>query len=474
MGKDYRGVGYLTGRRLSLNSDRPADAVRVDDESRPTDQDKDGKRGMTNIAAIIGREVLDSRGNPTVEAEVQLASGAVGRAIVPSGASTGEHEAVELRDGDNARYLGKGVLKAVENVNGEIADALANWDAADQRGLDRKMIELDGTETKSRLGANAILAVSMAAARAAAADYGLPLYRYLGGAGANTLPTPMMNILNGGAHADNNVDFQEFMVMPVGAPSFSEALRWGVEVFHTLKGVLKKRGYNTAVGDEGGFAPSVKSNVEAIEVVLEAIQQAGYKPGDEIAIALDPAASELYKDGKYVFKKSDKSAKSSEEMVRYWAKWADDYPIVSLEDGLAEDDWEGWALLTKELGSKIQLVGDDLFVTNVKRLREGIDKNVANSILIKVNQIGTISETLDAIDLARRNGYTSVISHRSGESEDTFIADLAVATGAGQIKTGSASRTDRIAKYNQLLRIEEELGGAARFLGAKALNYRAT
>ncbi len=472
MGKDYRGVGYLTGRRLSFNSDLPTDAVRVNDESRPAGPDKDGKCSMTNIGAIIGREVLDSRGNPTVEAEVQLASGAVGRAIVPSGASTGEHEAVELRDGDSARFMGKGVLKAVENVNGEIADALANWDAADQRGLDQKMIELDGTETKSRLGANAILAVSMAAARAAASEYGLPLYRYLGGVGANTLPTPMMNILNGGAHADNNVDFQEFMVMPVGAPSFSEALRWGVEVFHTLKGVLKKRGYNTAVGDEGGFAPSVKSNVEAIEVVLEAIQQAGYKPGDEIAIALDPAASEFYQDGKYVFKKSDKSAKTSDEMVKFYAKWVKDYPIVSLEDGLSEADWDGWQSLTKELGGKIQLVGDDIFVTNIQFLQEGIDKGVANSILIKVNQIGTVSETLDAIDLARRNGYTSVISHRSGETEDTFIADLAVATGAGQIKTGSASRTDRIAKYNQLLRIEEELGSSARFLGLKALNYK--
>jgi len=427
---------------------------------------------MSNISEIRAREVLDSRGNPTVEAEVFLQDGSHGRAIVPSGASTGEHEAVELRDGDNQRFLGKGVLKAVENVNGEIADALANFDAADQRVLDHKMIELDGTPNKGRLGANAILSVSMAAARAAANYYGLPLYRYLGGAGANTLPVPMMNILNGGAHADNNVDFQEFMVMPVGAESFSEALRWGVEVFHTLKGVLKKRGYNTAVGDEGGFAPSLKSNVEAIEVVLEAIQQAGYKPGEEIAIALDPAASEFYKDGKYVFKKSDKSTKSPEEMVHYWAKWVNDYPIVSLEDGLAEDDWDGWAMLTKELGGKIQLVGDDLFVTNVDRLQEGIDRNVANSILIKVNQIGTVSETLDAIDLARRNGYTSVISHRSGETEDTFIADLAVATGAGQIKTGSASRTDRIAKYNQLLRIEEQLGGSARFLGLKAVNYK--
>ncbi|MBI3645449.1 MAG: phosphopyruvate hydratase [Acidobacteriales bacterium] len=427
---------------------------------------------VTSIAEICGRQVLDSRGNPTVEAEVFLDGGASARAIVPSGASTGEHEAVELRDGDEQRYKGKGVLKAVENVNGEIAEALGGMDAADQRALDAKMIELDGTPNKGRLGANAMLAVSMAAARASARAFELPLFRYLGGAAANTLPVPMMNILNGGAHADNNVDFQELMVMPVGAPSFSEALRWGVEVFHTLKGVLKKRGYNTAVGDEGGFAPSVKSNVEAIEVVLEAIQGAGYKPGEEIAIALDPAASEMYQDGKYVFKKSDKSSKSSEEMVKYWAKWARDYPIVSLEDGLAEDDWDGWALLTKELGAKIQLVGDDLFVTNVERLQEGIDKGVANSILIKVNQIGTVSETLDAIDLARRNGYTSVISHRSGESEDTFIADLAVATGAGQIKTGSASRTDRIAKYNQLLRIEEELGGTARFLGIKALNYK--
>ncbi|MFZ0859413.1 MAG: phosphopyruvate hydratase [Candidatus Sulfotelmatobacter sp.] len=428
---------------------------------------------MSNIAAIHAREVLDSRGNPTIEAEVFVADGSMGRAIVPSGASTGEHEAVELRDDDPNRFLGKGVLKAVENVNGEIAEGLANWDAFDQRGLDGKMIELDGTENKGRLGANAILAVSMAAARASAQSMDMPLYRYLGGAGANTLPTPMMNILNGGAHADNNVDFQEFMVMPVGAPSFHEALRWGVEVFHTLKGVLKKRGYNTAVGDEGGFAPSVKSNVEAIEVVLEAISKAGYKPGEEVAIALDPAASEFYQDGKYVFKKSDKSAKSSDEMVKFYAKWVSDYPaIVSLEDGLAENDWDGWQNLTKELGGKIQLVGDDIFVTNIQIFGEGIAKGIANSILIKLNQIGTVSETLDAIDLGRRNGYTSVISHRSGETEDTFIADLAVATGAGQIKTGSASRTDRIAKYNQLLRIEEELGGTARFLGLKALNYK--
>jgi len=461
MTKLYSGVGYLTGRRLTFDSQM----------RELTEAEKGESTFMSNISEIKAREVIDSRGNPTVEAEVILADGSEGRAIVPSGASTGEHEAVELRDGDNQRYVGKGVLKAVGNVNGEIADALSNFDAADQRALDAKMIELDGTENKGRLGANAILAVSMAAARAAAACYKLPLYRYLGGAGANTLPTPMMNILNGGAHADNNVDFQEFMVMPVGAESFSDALRWGVEVFHTLKGVLKKRGYNTAVGDEGGFAPSVKSNVEAIEVVLEAIQQAGYKPGEEIAIALDPACSELYKDGKYIFKKSDKSSKSSEDMVRYWSKWANDYPIVSIEDGLAEDDWAGWEMLTKELGGKIQLVGDDLFVTNVERLQEGIDRNVANSILIKVNQIGTVSETLDSIDLARRNGYTSIISHRSGETEDTFIADLAVATGAGQIKTGSASRTDRIAKYNQLLRIEEALGDSGRFLELKALNY---
>src|SRR5881392_991947 len=470
MGKIYSGIGYLTGRRLTFDPDLPRVPL---EHSRATHSEKDKQHPMTNIGDIHAREVLDSRGNPTVEAEVQLSNGTVGRAIVPSGASTGEHEAVELRDGDKGSYVGKGVLKAVENVNGEIADALGNFDAADQRALDQKMIELDGTENKGRLGANAILAVSMANARAAAICYELPLYRYLGGAGANTLPTPMMNILNGGAHADNNVDFQEFMVMPVGAPSFSEALRWGVEVFHTLKGVLKKRGYSTAVGDEGGFAPSVKSNVEAIEVVLEAIQQAGYKPGEEIAIALDPAASEFFQDGKYVFRKSDKSSKSSDDMVRFWAKWANDYPIVSLEDGLAENDWEGWANLTKEIGGKIQLVGDDLFVTNVQFLQEGIDKSVANAILIKVNQIGTVSETLDAIDLARRNGYTSIISHRSGETEDTFIADLAVATGAGQIKTGSASRTDRIAKYNQLLRIEEELGCSARFLGLKALNYRA-
>jgi enolase 1/2/3 len=469
MGKTYTGVGYLTGRRLRFNTDNPA--VIVDDDNKTRTLRKDRQSSM-NISDIHARQILDSRGNPTLEAEVVLADGSLGRAAVPSGASTGEHEAIELRDGDNQRYLGRGVLKAVENVNGEIADALANVDASDQRVIDQKMIALDGTDNKGRLGANAILAVSMAAARAAAASLGIPLYRYLGGSGANLLPCPMMNILNGGAHADNNVDFQEFMVMPVGAECFSDGLRWGVEVFHTLKGVLKKRGYNTAVGDEGGFAPSLKSNVEAIDVVLEAIQQAGYKPGEEIAIALDPAASEFHQDGKYIFKKSDNSAKSSEDMVRYWAKWAHDYPIVSLEDGLAEDDWEGWQMLTKELGGKIQLVGDDIFVTNIEIFGKGIEKGIANSILIKLNQIGTVSETIDAIDLARRHTYTSVISHRSGETEDTFIADLAVATGAGQIKTGSASRTDRIAKYNQLLRIEEQLGDSANFLGLKALNYR--
>ena len=423
------------------------------------------------IKSIQGRQILDSRGNPTVEAEVRLTSGIVGRAAVPSGASTGEHEAVELRDGDKSRYLGKGVIKAVANIHTVIAPALSSMPISHQRAIDHKMIELDGSENKGRLGANAILAVSMAAARAAALSLSTPLYRYLGGAGACLLPVPMMNILNGGAHADNNVDFQEFMIMPVGAASFSEALRWGAETFHTLKNVLKKRGYNTSVGDEGGFAPSLKSNVEAIELVVEAIQQAGYKPGEQIAIALDPAASEFFKDGKYIFKKSDKSEHTPEQMVRFWRDWTAKYPIVSLEDGLAEDDWHGWKLLTKELGSKIQLVGDDIFVTNTVRLARGIKEGVGNSILIKVNQIGTVTETLDAIELARRNGYTSVTSHRSGETEDTFIADLAVGAGTGQIKTGSISRTDRIAKYNQLLRIEEELGAAAKFPGLAALNY---
>jgi enolase len=379
---------------------------------------------------------------------------------------------VELRDGDKAHYLGKGVLQAVENVESVIAPELTGMDAANQRLIDATMISLDGTENKGKLGANAILAVSMACSRAAANALQIPLYRYLGGVNASLLPVPMMNIINGGAHADNNVDFQEFMVMPVGAERFSDALRWGVEVFHTLKGVLKKRGYSTSVGDEGGFAPSLKSNVEAIEVILEAIQLAGYKAGEEIAIALDPAASEFFdkEKGLYIFKKSDKSQKTSEELTRFWESWVRQYPIISLEDGLAEDDWEGWKFLTKELGDKVQLVGDDLFVTNTERLQKGIEEGVGNSILIKVNQIGTVSETFEAIALARRYGYTSVISHRSGETEDSFIADLAVATGAGQIKTGSASRTDRIAKYNQLLRIEEELGQGAEFLGREAVN----
>jgi enolase 1/2/3 len=427
----------------------------------------------TGIVDVHAREILDSRGNPTVEAEVTLADGSLGRAAVPSGASTGEHEAVELRDADPHRYMGKGVQNAAGNVNLKIADALQGMDATDQRRVDDTMIDIDGTTNKSKLGANAILAVSMACARASAAATKMPLYRYLGGVGASILPVPMMNILNGGAHADSNVDFQEFMAMPVGADSFSEALQWGVEVFHTLKSVLKKRGYNTAVGDEGGFAPSLKANVEAIDLVLEAIQQAGFHAGRDVCIALDPAASEFYdkEQGRYVFKKSDKSVKSSEEMVRFWSDWVRQYPIVSIEDGLAEDDWQGWRMLTDEIGDKIQLVGDDIFVTNTERLSRGIDEGVANSILIKVNQIGTVSETLDAIDMARRNAYTAVISHRSGETEDTFIADLAVATGVGQIKTGSASRTDRIAKYNQLLRIEEELDEGARFLGLEALNY---
>jgi enolase 1/2/3 len=425
------------------------------------------------IVDIHARQILDSRGNPTVEAEVTLGDGSIGRAAVPSGASTGEHEAVELRDGDSERYMGKSVLTAVGNVNLPIADALQGMDVTDQRGIDDIMLELDGTPNKGKLGANAILAVSMACARAGANALKLPLYRYLGGIGANVLPVPMMNILNGGAHADSNVDFQEFMAIPVGAETFSDALQWGAEVFHTLKSVLKKRGYNTAVGDEGGFAPSLKANGEAIDLILDAIHQAGYEPGQDVAIALDPAASEFFdKDrGKYIFKKSDKSVKSSQDMVAFWADWVRQYPIVSLEDALAEDDWTGWRTLTEELGDKIQLVGDDLFVTNTERLSRGIEEGVANSILIKVNQIGSVSETLDAIDLARRNGYTAVISHRSGETEDTFIADLAVATGVGQIKTGSASRTDRIAKYNQLLRIEEELDESARFLGLEALNY---
>src|SRR6266700_1645197 len=450
----------------------------------------------TKIAKVHARQVIDSRGNPTVEADVILEGNVLGRGAVPSGASTGEHEALELRDGDKSKYLGKGVLKAVANVNGEIAKAVAGLDAADQRALDKKMIEVDGTPTKSRLGANAILAVSMAAARAAAAAQGIPLYKYLAlyssDTSANLLPCPMMNILNGGAHADSSVDFQEFIVMPVGAPKFSEGLRWGVEVFHALKTALKKHGYSTAVGDEGGFAPSCKSNEEAIQIVLEAITAAGYKPGEQVSIALDPASSEFYDkgSGKYVFKKSDKSAYASFQMAAYWTNWAEKYPIVSIEDGMAEDDWAGWKSLTESIGGRasagtaaasgaketyqvsgypnayvipapkpssttpsskhIQLVGDDLFVTHTARLSRGINEGIANAILIKLNQIGTVTETIDAIELARKAGYNSIISHRSGETEDTFIADLAVATAAGQIKTGSASRTDRIAKYNQL------------------------
>ena len=430
------------------------------------------RSGMTEIVSIHAREILDSRGNPTVECDVVLDDGTLGRAAVPSGASTGEHEAVELRDGDQDHYLGKGVLKAVSNVESILAPELTGMDAANQRLIDATMIAIDGTENKGSIGANAILAVSMACARASADSLGLPLYRYLGGVNAALLPTPMMNILNGGAHADNNVDFQEFMIIPGGAETFADALRWGAEVFHTLKSVLKKKGYNTAVGDEGGFAPSLKSNEEAIEVILEAITLAGFTAGDEIALALDPAASEFYSKeaGKYIFKKSDKSEKSPSEMAAYWQSWARQYPILSIEDGLAEDDWDGWRELTELIGAQVQLVGDDLFVTNTKRLQQGIEQKIANSILIKVNQIGTVSETLEAIELGRRFGYTSIISHRSGETEDTFIADLAVATRAGQIKTGSISRTDRIAKYNQLLRIEEELGQSAEFLGFESLN----
>ncbi|MGA2325228.1 MAG: phosphopyruvate hydratase [Bryobacteraceae bacterium] len=425
---------------------------------------------MADIVRVVGREILDSRGNPTVEADVHLGDGSMGRAAVPSGASTGEHEAVELRDGDPSRYLGKGTLQAVRNINEEIAGAVGGMDATLQAEVDRVMIELDGTPNKEKLGANAILAVSMATARAAAASCKMPLYRYLGGVGASVLPVPQMNILNGGAHADNSVDPQEFMIAPYGAEKFSEALRMGAEVFHNLKSVLKKRGYSTAVGDEGGFAPSLKSNVEALEVILEAIAKAGYQAGAQIGICLDPAASEFYdvEKGKYVFKKSDHSERTSERMVEFWAEWVRQYPIVSIEDGMAEDDWEGWRLMTEKLGDKIQLVGDDVFVTNTERLAEGIEQGVANSILIKLNQIGTVTETLAAMRMAAEAGYTAVVSHRSGETEDAFIADLVVATNAGQIKTGSASRTDRIAKYNQLLRIEEELGPAAQFAGRKA------
>jgi enolase len=422
------------------------------------------------IVKVIGREILDSRGNPTVEADVFLADGSMGRAAVPSGASTGEHEAAELRDGDKGRYLGKGTRKAAEYVTGELGPALQGLEASEQGAIDRKMIEIDGTPNKGRIGANAILAVSMAVARAEAASQQTPLYRYLGGVQANLLPVPMMNIVNGGAHADNSVDLQEFMIAPYGAERFSEALRMGAEVFHTLKGVLKKRNYSTAVGDEGGFAPNLKSNEEALEVVMEAITLAGYKPGEQIGITLDPAASEFYDKGKkkYVFKKSDKSERTSEQMVEFWANWVSKYPIVSIEDGMAEDDWDGWKALTDALGTKCQLVGDDLFVTNTQRLNMGIERGIANSILVKVNQIGTLTETLDAMSTAFKAGYTCISSHRSGETEDSFIADLAVATNAGQIKTGSASRTDRIAKYNQLLRIEEELGASAKYPGRKA------
>ncbi len=430
---------------------------------------------MTTIIDILGREILDSRGNPTLEVEVQLESGIIGRAAVPSGASTGENEAVELRDGDKKRYMGKGVLKAVENVNEKIADQLIDFDAVDQAEIDRILIDLDGTPNKSSLGANATLGVSLAVAKAAAETLGLPLYRYIGGTNAKTIPVPMMNILNGGKHADNNVDFQEFMIMPVGAPNFAEALRMGSETFHSLKDVLKKKGYNTAVGDEGGFAPNLKSNDEAIDVILEAINKAGYKAGSDIFIALDPASSEMWDNEKksYYFFKSDKSYMAPEKMVDYYVNWVNKYPIISLEDGMAEFDWDGWKLLTDKIGDKIQLVGDDLFVTNTEFLSKGIELGVANSILIKVNQIGTLTETLDAIEMAKKAGYTNVISHRSGETEDVTIADIAVATNAGQIKTGSLCRTDRVAKYNQLLRIEEELDNIAIYPGIDALNYSA-
>ncbi|MBI5464501.1 MAG: phosphopyruvate hydratase [Ignavibacteriales bacterium] len=428
----------------------------------------------TTITDVWGREILDSRGNPTIEVDVTLEDGTVGRAAVPSGASTGENEAVELRDGDAARYKGKGVLKAVENVNTTLSDEVVGFDALDQVGIDKMMIQLDGTPNKGKLGANAILGVSLAVAKAAAQSMRMPLYRYIGGTNARILPAPMMNILNGGKHADNNVDPQEFMIMPLDAPTFAEALRMGAEVFHSLKSVLHKKGYNTAVGDEGGFAPDLKSNVEAIEVILEAVGKAGYKAGEQIYIALDPAASEFYDSEKkrYVFHKSDKSEKTSEQMVQFWEGWVNQYPIVSIEDGMAENDWEGWKMLTDALGKKVQLVGDDVFVTNVDYLSKGIDRGVANSILVKVNQIGTLTETLDAIEMAKRAHYTTILSHRSGETEDAAIADIAVATNAAQIKTGSASRTDRIAKYNQLLRIEEELDTNGYYAGLGALNVK--
>lgn len=427
---------------------------------------------MSFITEIIARQILDSRGNPTVEVDVHTNEGFMGRAAVPSGASTGKHEAVELRDGDKKKYQGKGVLKAVSNINDIIAEDLYGWDVSDQSGLDKAMIDIDGTANKSKLGANAMLAVSLAAAKAAAQTAGLSLYRYVGGANAKTLPVPMMNILNGGAHADNKIDFQEFMVMPIGASTFSEGLRWGVEIFHALKTVLKEKGYSTNVGDEGGFAPNIQSNEEAIETVLKAIEKAGYKPGLQVAIAMDAANSELWneKDKKYHFHKSDGKKMSSDELVEYWVKWCKKYPIVSIEDGMAEDDWKGWKKLTEALGNKVQLVGDDLFVTNVTRLERGINEGIANALLVKVNQIGTLTETIEAVTMAQHNRYNTIMSHRSGETEDVTIADLAVALNCGQIKTGSASRSDRMAKYNQLLRIEQELNGNAYFPG-KALKF---
>jgi enolase len=422
---------------------------------------------MSGISEIYAREILDSRGNPTVEVDIYLESGAIGRAAVPSGASTGEREALELRDGDMNRYLGKGVIQAVDNVNRTIADALIGWEITDQAGIDAKLIELDGTETKSNLGANAMLGVSLACARAAADESGLALFQYIGGPNAKELPVPMMNILNGGAHADNNVDIQEFMIMPVGASTFKQALQMGAEIFHALKKVLKNKGYNTAVGDEGGFAPNLKSNEEALQVIMEAIESAGYKAGDEILLALDVAASEIYEDGTYIMANEAQAKKSAQDMVEFYADLVERYPIISIEDGMAENDWDGWKLMTEKLGDKIQIVGDDLFVTNTRILAEGIAKGIANSILVKVNQIGTLTETLEAIEMAKRAGYTAIISHRSGETEDSTIADLAVATNAGQIKTGSLCRTDRICKYNQLLRIEDDLDNVARYNGRK-------
>jgi enolase len=422
---------------------------------------------MSEIADVYAREIIDSRGNPTLEVEVFLESGVMGRAAVPSGASTGEREALELRDGDKSRYMGKGVLKAVNNVNTLIADQLVGMEVTDQVGIDNKMLELDGTEFKSKLGANAILGVSLAVAKAAAEDVGLTLYQYIGGVNAKELPLPMMNIINGGAHADNNVDIQEFMIMPVGAKNFAEALRMGAEIFHTLKSVLKSKGYNTAVGDEGGFAPNLKSNEEALEVIVEAIEKAGYRPGTDVLLALDVASSELFKDGKYFLENEPQPEKTSEQLIDFYENLVNKYPIISIEDGMAENDWDGWKKLTERLGKRIQLVGDDLFVTNTKILQEGIDKGIANSILIKLNQIGTLTETLDAIETAKRAGYTTVISHRSGETEDTTLADLAVAVNAGQLKTGSLCRTDRVCKYNQLLRIEDELNASAIFRGKK-------